>query len=47
MRLDYIFLANTFPEHSAGDGRIVMTTETDGMMASDHFGVLGEVNLSK
>ena len=47
MRLDFIFLNNTFPEQSTGGGQIVMTTEIDGMMASDHFGVLGEINLSK
>ena len=47
MRLDFIFLHNTFPGHSAGDGRIVMTTETDGMMASDHFGVMVDVLLDK
>lgn len=45
MRLDYIFLHNTFPEQSAGDGRIVMKTETGGMMASDHFGVMVDVFL--
>ncbi len=46
-RLDYIFMLNLLPARDPGDGRIVMTDISDGIMTSDHFGVYGEVSLSR
>jgi hypothetical protein len=46
-RLDYIFMHNPLPAQGPGSGRIVMTKKSDGIMTSDHFGVYGEVTLSR
>jgi endonuclease/exonuclease/phosphatase family metal-dependent hydrolase len=44
-RIDYVFLGSQFDSVDARDGRIVLDDAPGGVFASDHFGVLADVDL--
>lgn len=46
-RIDYIFLSPQFSADQIVDSRIVFDSPLDGVFASDHFGVMTEVELGK
>lgn len=44
-RIDYVFLGSQFDSTDARNGRIVVDDAPDGIFASDHFGVMADIDL--